>query len=142
MEITEVRLTLKESEDRKLKAFATITFDGVFVVRDLKVIEGKKGLFVAMPSRKVTYPCSKCGHRNASRDRFCANCGEKLIPRKEDTISEEGRQSEHRDIAHPITSETREYIQKKVIAAYQIECEKRGKTIELAIGKKEEGPDS
>ena len=142
MEITEVRLTLKESEDRKLKAFATITFDSVFVVRDLKVIEGKKGLFVAMPSRKVTYPCSKCGHRNASRDRFCANCGGKLIPRKEDTISEESRQSEHRDIAHPITSETREYIQGKVIAAYQIECEKRGKTIELAVGKKEDGPDA
>ena len=142
MEITEVRLTLKESEDRKLKAFATITFDNMFVVRDLKVIEGKKGLFVAMPSRKVTYPCSKCGHRNASRDRFCANCGTKLAPRKEDKTDEENRQSEHRDIAHPITPETREYIQGKVIDAYQIECAKRGKAVELPVGEKEERLDS
>lgn len=50
MEITEVRLTLRD-EDR-LKAFVSITFDDAFVVRGLKVIEGNNGLFVAMPSRR------------------------------------------------------------------------------------------
>ena len=50
MEITEVRLTLRE-EDR-LKAFVSITFDNAFVVRGLKVIDGNTGLFVAMPSRR------------------------------------------------------------------------------------------
>jgi len=50
MEITEVRLALRE-EDR-LKAFCSITFDNAFVVRGLKVIEGNTGLFVAMPSRR------------------------------------------------------------------------------------------
>lgn len=50
MEITEVRLTLRE--EPKLKAFANITFDDAFVVRGLKIIEGDKGLFVAMPSKK------------------------------------------------------------------------------------------
>lgn len=50
MEITEVRLTLRQ-EDR-LKAFVSITFDNAFVVRGLKVIEGNAGLFVAMPSRR------------------------------------------------------------------------------------------
>jgi stage V sporulation protein G len=50
MEITEVRLTLRD-EDR-LKAFVSITFDNAFVVRGLKVIEGNTGLFVAMPSRR------------------------------------------------------------------------------------------
>jgi stage V sporulation protein G len=50
MEITEVRLTLRQ-EDR-LKAFVSITFDNAFVVRGLKVIEGNGGLFVAMPSRR------------------------------------------------------------------------------------------
>ena len=53
MEITEVRITLKGSEDGKLKAFATITFDNAFVVHDVKVVEGTNGLFVAMPSRKT-----------------------------------------------------------------------------------------
>ncbi|HDM43368.1 MAG TPA: septation regulator SpoVG [Firmicutes bacterium] len=51
MEVTEVRLSLR-NEDR-LKAYATVTFDDCFVVRGLKVIRGDKGLFVAMPSRKM-----------------------------------------------------------------------------------------
>jgi stage V sporulation protein G len=50
MEITEVRLTLRDEE--KLKAFVSITFDNAFVVRGLKVIDGNTGMFVAMPSRR------------------------------------------------------------------------------------------
>jgi len=50
MEITEVRVTLRD--ENKLKAFVSITFDNCFVVRGLKVIEGAKGTFVAMPSRR------------------------------------------------------------------------------------------
>ena len=52
LEVTEVRVRPFSKEDEKLKAFATITFNDCFVVSDLKVIKGKKGLFVAMPSRK------------------------------------------------------------------------------------------
>jgi stage V sporulation protein G len=50
VEITEVRISLKE--DDKLKAFASVTFDDCFVVRGLKIIAGNGGMFVAMPSRK------------------------------------------------------------------------------------------
>jgi stage V sporulation protein G len=50
MEITEVRVTLRNEE--KLKAFANITFDGAFVIRGLKVIKGAGGFFISMPSRK------------------------------------------------------------------------------------------
>ena len=50
MEITEVRITLRDEE--KLKAFANVTFDDAFVVRGLKVINGTNGYFVSMPSRK------------------------------------------------------------------------------------------
>lgn len=50
MEITEIRISLRD--DNKLKAFASITLDNCFVIRGLKVIEGAKGIFVAMPSRK------------------------------------------------------------------------------------------
>jgi stage V sporulation protein G len=51
MEITEININVREEE--KLKAFVNITFDDVFVVRGLKVIEGNSGLFVCMPSRKM-----------------------------------------------------------------------------------------
>jgi len=51
MQITEVRITLRD--DQKLKAFASITIDNCFVVRGLKVIEGRDDkIFVAMPSKK------------------------------------------------------------------------------------------
>ncbi len=52
MNITDVRLK-KMNYEGKVKAIATITFDEAFVVRDIRVIEGEKGLFIAMPSRKT-----------------------------------------------------------------------------------------
>ena len=51
MEITEVRVHLRNED--KLKAFVTVTFDRVFVVRNMKVIEGDKSLILCMPSRKM-----------------------------------------------------------------------------------------
>ena len=51
MDITEVRVFPVNEE--KLKAFASVTFDGCFVVRDLKIIDGASGYFVAMPSKKM-----------------------------------------------------------------------------------------
>ncbi len=50
MEITEVKITLRDEE--KLKAFVSVTFDNAFVVRGMKVINGNNGYFVSMPSRK------------------------------------------------------------------------------------------
>jgi stage V sporulation protein G len=66
----------------KVKALASITIDDEFVVHDLRIVEGTRGFFVAMPSRKLP---------NGS----------------------------HRDIAHPITSATREKIQEIVLEEYQ-----------------------
>ena len=51
MEITDIRVR-KVTSDGKMKASVSITIDGEFVVHDIKVIDGEKGLFVAMPSRK------------------------------------------------------------------------------------------
>jgi len=52
MKITDVRLR-KISEEGKMKAIVSVTFDGEFVVHDIKIIEGLNGLFIAMPSRKM-----------------------------------------------------------------------------------------
>lgn len=123
MEITEVRIFVRESEDKKLKAFATVTFDNCFVVRNIKVIEGNKGLFVAMPSRKIKEACPKCNFKNPARSKFCNQCGAAMpMPSRPVTAEDKTqRQSEHRDIAHPITAECREMIQKKVLGAYESE---------------------
>ena len=50
MEITDIRVR-KIAREGKMKAVISITFDNAFVVHDIKVIEGEKGLFIAMPSR-------------------------------------------------------------------------------------------
>ncbi|UCD64363.1 MAG: septation regulator SpoVG [Candidatus Zixiibacteriota bacterium] len=50
MEITEIRVTLRDEE--RLKGFANVTFDDAFVIRGMKIIQGNNGFFVSMPSRK------------------------------------------------------------------------------------------
>ena len=125
MEITEVRIFPKEGLNNKLRAYATITIDNAFVVRNIKVIEGKSGLFVAMPSRKMKDMCPKCGHKNEVRSKFCNECGSGIPPKSTELATQEAqhdaRQAEHKDIAHPITAQCREYIQSKVLAAYEAE---------------------
>ena len=81
MQITDVRIR-KVMKESKMKAVVSITLDDEFVVHDIKIIEGEKGLFIAMPSRK----------------------------------SSDG---EYRDIAHPINSSTREYIQQLILSKYE-----------------------
>ena len=127
MKITEVRIFPKEGVDKKLRAFATITFDDCFVVRDIKVIEGNQGLFMAMPSRRMKEPCPRCGYRNVIRSRYCNQCGTNLPPQareSEQATDVSWRQAEHKDVAHPITAECREYIQRVVLEAYQKEKDK------------------
>ena len=80
MKITDVRIRLKDEE--KLKGIASITIDECFVVHDIKVIAGKDGLFISMPSKKTA-------------------------------------EGEHKDIAHPIVTQTREDIKTAVLDAYQ-----------------------
>ncbi len=80
MEITEVRVF--PIRDNRLRAYVSITLDDCFVIRDLKIIEGDKGLFVAMPARR----------------------------RHDGT---------YRDIAHPLNSETRAAMEKRILEVYK-----------------------
>ncbi len=123
MEITEVKIFLKDSPDKKLKAYATVTFDNAFVVRNIKVIEGTNGLFIAMPSRKIRQSCHKCNFKNEIRSKYCNQCGVQLLsssrPQPQETVN--NTQLEHKDIAHPVTQAFREYLQKKVLDGYEQE---------------------
>ncbi len=123
MEITEIRIKLMDDPSDRLQAFCSITFDGSFVIRDLKIIQGTKGSFVAMPSRKLTDRCPKCSAKNHVRARFCNECGTRLY---EDRAikGDDGRAKLYADIAHPINSSCRENIQQRVIAAFAEEIER------------------
>ncbi len=123
MEITEVRIKLMDDASDRLKAFCSITLDDCFVVRDLKIIDGTNGPFVAMPSRKLTARCPKCGCKNHLKASYCNDCGNRLQADRA-VQDENGRAKLYADIAHPINSHCREMMQRRVIAAYEEELER------------------
>jgi len=120
MQITEVRIKLMDDPSDRLCAFCSITLDECFVIRDLKIIQGAKGVFVAMPSRKLTDRCPKCQMKNALRSHFCSNCGVRLHSDRANK-DDDGRAKLYADIAHPINSECRDQIQQMVITSYEEE---------------------
>lgn len=123
MDISEVRVKLVDNKDERLKAFCSMTLDNEFVIRDIKIIEGTNGLFIAMPSRKMSDHCNNCGGKNHLRARFCNNCGAKLLDEraKQDV---KGRMKLHADIAHPINADCRKRIQDRIAEAFESEVEK------------------
>jgi stage V sporulation protein G len=120
MNVTDVKVKLVEIKSEKLQAFCTVTFDDSFVVRDIKVIEGGKGHFIAMPSRKMMDRCPECGGKNHLRARYCNDCGATLQPDRGEK-GEDGKVKLHVDIAHPIHAECREMIQRAVLEAFKKE---------------------
>jgi stage V sporulation protein G len=123
VEITEVRIKLMDEPGERLKAFCSITFDNCFVVRDLKIIEGTSGPFVAMPSRKLTAHCPRCGMKNHLRAQYCNQCGSGLATDRM-PLDADGRAKLYADIAHPINSACREMIQDVVVREYEEELER------------------
>jgi len=123
MEITEVRVKLMEEPGERLQAFCSITFDNSFVIRDLKIIDGTNGPFVAMPSRKLTTHCPRCRCKNHLKAAYCNLCGFKFEETQE-LRDESGRNKLYADIAHPINSACREMIQEHVVQAFEEELER------------------
>jgi stage V sporulation protein G len=125
MEITEVRIKLMEDSEDRLRAFCSITIDHSFVIRDLKIIEGSNGPFVAMPSRKLSARCGRCGNKNHLRSLYCNQCGARLRGMQDLRDVEGGNANKlYADIAHPINQECRDLIQQSVIGEYALELER------------------
>lgn len=116
MEITEVKVKVVESKNDRLQAFCSVTIDNCFVIRDLKIIEGAKGAFVAMPSRKIMERCHKCSAKNHIKAHFCNECGVEV-----DNSDKLKNAKLHADIAHPINSDCRNMLQDKVLEVYEKE---------------------
>ena len=93
MEITDVRVY--PVEDEKVQAFVSIVFDRCFMVNDIKIIRGKDGLFVSMPSRKR-------------------------------------KNGDFKDVAHPLNSETRRWVEEKILGSYR--SVKAGDTAHDTVG--------
>ena len=129
MRLTEVRVNLCGNSGGRLKAFCSLTFDDTFVVRDVKLIEGPDGLFLAMPSRKLCDHCPRCSEKNHLRARFCNACGARLdesryMRQTGNVGNSHSRLKLHADIAHPINATCRSQIEHDVIDAYDREMER------------------
>lgn len=120
MDVTEVKIKLVPQSDNKLLAFASITIDRCFVVRDIKIIQGKISYFVAMPSRKITDHCIKCSCKNHLQSAFCNQCGAAL-DRARTRPDARGRSKLHADIAHPINARCRQAVQDAIFKGYEDE---------------------
>ncbi len=131
MQLTEIRINLSDPRQGRLKAFCSLTFDQTFVVRDVKLIDGPGGLFLAMPSRKLTDRCPRCSEKNHLRARFCNQCGSRLDEHRAERHAHNGHHAGlggrfklHADIAHPINVQCRSLIERSVINAYMDELER------------------
>jgi stage V sporulation protein G len=120
MIITDVKILLASERQDKLRGFACITIDRCFVVRDIKIIQGSRLLFIAMPSRKITDRCSKCQTKNHLQAQFCNRCGGRLSAKRVRPDGR-GRAKLHADIAHPINAKTRKQILQVVLKSYHAE---------------------
>lgn len=121
MQITDVRVNLMPDNGR-LKAYCAVTLDGLFVVKDLRIIDGNNGLFVAMPSRKLNDRCGKCGTKNHLQARFCNECGAKLADNRI-LRDEQGKPKLNIDIAHPINAQCRQRFEQQILEAFQKEVQ-------------------
>jgi stage V sporulation protein G len=117
VEVTEVRIKLTEEGADRLIGFCSITLDSEFVVRDIKIIQGPKGPFVAMPSRKLTEKCGRCHAKNEVRANFCSSCGRKLSDSDSHRTPSGGQSRFFADIAHPINAACRRKIQREILTA-------------------------
>lgn len=126
IEVTEVRVKLASEDDDKLLGYCSVTLNNSFVIKDLKIIRGDDSPFIAMPSRKITDKCNKCGYKNHLRAKFCNECGNRLPSNRADTDAR-GRAKLHFDLVHPIRSDIRDYVHEEIIKAYEEEhARKRG----------------
>ena len=141
VQITEVRVKLVEDRSERLKAFCTMTLDGEFVVRDIKIIEGTRGLFVAMPSRKVADHCPRCNTKNSLQAKFCNECGRRLEGGRFQEAAALGDKM-HSDIAHPINKDCRARMESALLAAYEKELTQQDAQAPASADRSEDNGDA
>lgn len=113
--VTDVRVKLSPPGIEKLVGYCAMTLNDAIVVKDIKVIEGDAGLFIAMPSRKITRHCPHCRTTNPVRANYCNECGKSVRVKKIEK-DRRGRERLHFDVVHPINAEVRAYVHDAIMS--------------------------
>lgn len=120
MDITDVSVKLIQPLRRgRVLCVAAVTFDNSFVVRNIRLLEGPKGYFLAMPSQALTTKCRRCNRKNPIRSNYCNLCGTRLPEEQVPVDPQTGKSRVHQDVAHPIKTELREKIQASIVEEYK-----------------------
>jgi len=125
MRLSEIKIHLCPPDSGRLRAFCSITLDDAVVIRDMKIIGGDDGLFLAMPSRKLQDHCARCHEKNHLKARFCNHCGLRLNENRHQRYRLGlDRLKLHADIAHPITAVMRRRLENEIFDAFEREVER------------------
>lgn len=120
MEITDVSVKLIQPLRRgRVLCIATVTFDNSFVVRNIRLLEGPKGYFLAMPSQALSIKCRRCNRKNPIRSNYCNLCGSRLPEERLPIDPQTGKARTYQDVAHPIKTELREKMQASIVEEYK-----------------------
>lgn len=124
MRVTEFLIKLPNQCERvhrpQLLAYASAVFDEQLAVHDFRLVQGDSRIVLAMPSRKLTTACAACGRKVEWGDYYCCACGARL-PRVLPERREDGRSALYADLAHPVHSPFRRYLEAEALAAYRAE---------------------
>lgn len=113
MNITEIRITPASDHERPLIAYCSLTLDNCFAVHDLRILQKKERLFVAMPCRKRMIPCRDCSAKNMVHARFCNFCGATIDDRSADDPAEKRI---FIDVAHPVNESFRNELEQAILS--------------------------
>ena len=119
LEITKTYITpaFKREGRTRLRAYVSLVFNNVFMVKNIRIIEkkevkpGESKYFIVFPNRESTRPCKACTAKVSFRDEFCRSCGTKLVP-----IIQEAT---YKDLCHPIKREFSYYIERVILEEFK-----------------------
>lgn len=119
MNVTDVDIKLSSDGDDRLLGYSTIVIGHNLAIHDIKIIRGRNGRIVSMPSRRVLHRCPTCGHKNHGQARFCNECGNRL-----NLVDVADPRDAYVDIVHPINQEGRILLNGAILKAFDEEVAK------------------
>ena len=116
IQISDIKVTLtneklRDNSKDKVVAIVNVTFDNCLAVRDIRIISRDGVFMLGMPSQKATEPCNECKRRQTVKNNYCGFCGCTLY-------KSFNTQQYYKDLAYPINSSYRHYIEDKVLEEY------------------------
>lgn len=137
MKVTEASVVLntqlneqREGFQRELLAHMVLVLDDQLVIHGVKVIRGRRGIFISLPNEKKSDRCLYCMKKNSVTAAYCNYCGGELDSLRWQDLppNKQGYISLYNDLIHPIDATFRSYLHEECLKAYELEKHKQDHT--------------